>query len=267
MIVVPKFYVSDRESVVIKENSPPPWHSLGTGSPSTWWYGPDNTDFFYHISNSGDSYTIFVQYGQDKPAWASARFFVYSIVLKSEQKDDNNNLTINFDFLPLYFKGMKKPGAGGNVRVVHTLSYRDSELDRYEGDTADTFTLDLQDKKRTNESVTIAPKGYTTATGLAWRTRYPDGQYENRELVFGLSLENPLEEFVPEPEPELYVPMSLRKSGLWKSLNKNNGEIYIRRSGVFNKLPHEDLETSRKANTGHSRGRKGGVWIQLPPMD
>jgi len=66
--------------------------------------------------------------------------------------------------------------------------------------------------------------------------------------------------------PPLYIPMSLRNSGLWKSLDLNRGFIRRRVGGIWVDFGVEQRSTVMQANKGHNRIRQGGSWLQLPPM-
>lgn len=66
----------------------------------------------------------------------------------------------------------------------------------------------------------------------------------------------PIDQIIPE-----YTPMSIRKSGVQKSLDKG-GIIRIRKNGSWVTVAKLSVGNSGKPNVGTSRIRKSGTWLQ-----
>jgi hypothetical protein len=58
-----------------------------------------------------------------------------------------------------------------------------------------------------------------------------------------------------------YVPMAMRKSGTWQSLDPA-GKINIRKSGSWQDISQENFGTVGQEGTGNNHIRKSGKWLQ-----
>ena len=219
---------------------------------SNWWYDNEH-DFFYSLhENIG-----FIQYGTNRSDFASARFCFENVTWTNEKLDSDGNITADVSIEVKFFGGQKTTMSQAGYPVTNSLVFNGQTIATHTGNTIDSFALQCE-PHTFKVTVKIPPQQYAQNMKLVYKSVYPQGQIANAELQIGFSLYN--------PTPPVYVPMAIRKSNSWKSLNANHGFIHIRKSNAWVDKSKENTGTQRHENTGHNRIRKAGKWLQLPKM-
>lgn len=59
-----------------------------------------------------------------------------------------------------------------------------------------------------------------------------------------------------------YKPMAIRKSGTFRSLNRDSGFLMIRKSGSWNDISEMEIDDVGNTGTGAHRIRQSGQWVQ-----
>lgn len=219
---------------------------------NTWWADNDH-DFIYSLSGN----TGFIQYGTNRSDFASARFSFEKVTWTNEKLDSDGNVTADVTVEVKFLGGQKTTMSQAGFAVTNSLLFNGQTIASHTGNTIDSYALQCS-PQQFNVTVKIPPQQYAQNMKLVYKSVYPNGEIANAELQIGFSLYNPM--------PPVYVPMAIRKSGAWKSLNANHGFIKIRKSGAWIDKSKENTETQRHENTGHNRIRKSQKWLQLPKM-
>lgn len=68
--------------------------------------------------------------------------------------------------------------------------------------------------------------------------------------------------FTREQIIRTFKPWAIRKSNIWKTLNRPSGYTKIRKSNNWQKVKEDEIKKIGQANQGHNRIRKNGVFIQ-----
>lgn len=244
---------------VKQETGVPAWYSdnFATFSSnikdvSKWWWD-DSHDFIYSLN--GD--IGFIQYGTNRSDFASTRFCFEKITWANEKLDSDGNVTADVTVEFKYFGGQKTTMSQAGYPVTNSLVFNGQTIASHSGNTIDSYAIQCN-PQIFHVTVKIPPQQYAQNMKLVYKSVYPQGQIADAELQIGFTLYN--------PTPPVYVPMAIRKSGAWKSLNANNGFIHIRKSNAWVDKSKENTGTQRHENTGHNRIRKAGKWLQLPKM-
>lgn len=238
----------------------PGWYSEDFGefsskiqNVSNWWYDSDENDFIYSIvGNLG-----FIQYGTNRSDFASCRFTFEKVTWTNEQVDDENNITADVTIEVKFLGGQKTTMSQAGYPVINSLEFNGQTIASRTGNTIDSYSIQCN-PQTFNVRVKVPPQQYAENMNLTYKSVYPQHQIVDATLQIGFSLYNPL--------PPTYIPMAIRKSGGWKSLNANHGFIKIRKSNTWVDKSKENLNTQRHENTGHNRIRKSSKWLQLPKM-
>ena len=217
------------------------------------WWVDDSHDFIYSLN--GD--IGFIQYGTNRSDFASTRFCFEKVTWTNERLDSDGNVTADVTIEVKYLGGQKTTMSQAGYPVTNSLEFNGQTIASHTGNTIDSYAIQCN-PQTFHVTVTIPPQEYAQNMTLAYKSVYPQHQIADAELKIGFSLYN--------PTPPVYVPMSIRKSNAWKSLNANHGFIRIRKSGSWTDKSKENTGTQRHENTGHNRIRKSGKWLQLPKM-
>lgn len=217
-----------------------------------WWQDYDH-DFLYSLSGN----TGFIQYGTNRSDFASTRFSFEKVTWENEKLDEDGNVTADVTIEVKFFGGQKTTMSQAGYSVTNSLLFNGQTIASHTGNTIDSYALQCN-PQTFNVTVKIPPQQYAQNMKLIYKSVYPNGEIANAELQIGFSLYN--------PTPPVYIPMAIRKSGAWKSLNANHGFIKIRKSGSWADKSKENTGTQRQENKGHNRIRKSGKWLQLPKM-
>lgn len=219
---------------------------------SKWWWD-DSHDFIYSLN--GD--IGFIQYGTNRSDFASSRFCFEKVTWANEKLDSDGNVTADVTVEIKYFGGQKTTMSQAGYPVTNSLVFNGQTIASHSGNTIDSYAIQCN-PQIFHVTVKIPPQQYAQNMKLVYKSVYPQGQIADAELQIGFTLYN--------PTPPVYVPMAIRKSGAWKSLNANHGFIHIRKSNAWVDKSKENTGTQRHENTGHNRIRKAGKWLQLPKM-
>lgn len=219
---------------------------------SKWWWD-DSHDFIYSLN--GD--IGFIQYGTNRSDFASTRFCFEKVTWANEKLDSDGNVTADVTVEIKYFGGQKTTMSQAGYPVTNSLVFNGQTIASHSGNTIDSYAIQCN-PQIFHVTVKIPPQQYAQNMKLVYKSVYPQGQIADAELQIGFTLYN--------PTPPVYVPMAIRKSGAWKSLNANHGFIHIRKSNAWVDKSKENTGTQRHENTGHNRIRKAGKWLQLPKM-
>lgn len=236
--------------------SPPGWADNDVNTKSKWYYSSqENAFFLYHIENNKKFY---IQVGMNRSDFASVRFVTETYDILNEHLNEDGSVEADIKITLSPFSGRRTDYAGGGVAVKMTMSFGDTVIGGYTGNTANPVDVGVNPNPITVH-VKLGPQETAENTQLKFNYVYPNGEYQNSTLTLGGAIYN--------PTPPNYVPMAIRKSNNWKSLNKNHGFIQIRQEGTWQDKSKEDKNTERQANHGHNRIRRSGAWLQLPPME
>lgn len=230
-------------------NSIPPYYP--NFSIENWYNG--NESFFYNVVNNED---VFIQFGKDAQGWASARFYSETVEITNEEELENGTIIANIRVTPKYFKGFPNSVGSTGVRVEHDVFIGNDLIYSFRGNTRDS--IDFGEKPSKSMEVSITPQQTNSEGAFRIKVRYPDGEFTDGEMIVGIGLFN--------PNPLTYVPMAIRKSGVWKDFDRNNGKIKKRVNNIWRDFSEENLNTSKQVNKGKNRIRKSSNWKQLPPM-
>lgn len=205
-----------------------------------------SNDQDYGIAEVGN--TIYIQYGQRTSKWASNRFWAYDIELSDETLNEDNSISVNAKITPKFWKSINvTPGAG--VSVNYDISIAGKSVWTYSGNTQDIIS------KSSTEPYTIVlkvnPKSYTSDTAVKISVNYPNGEYGDNYIYVGLFLYNDKE------KDTSFKPWTIRKSGVFKTLNNSKGHFYIR-------VPTwKDISKNKTKGKeeGNNRIRKNSKWL------
>lgn len=239
----------------IEMPSPPGWADNDVNTKSKWYYSSqENAFFLYHLENNKKFY---IQIGMNRSDFASARFITETYDILNEHLNEDGSVSADIKITLSPFSGRLTNYAGGGVLVKMTMSFGDTVIGVYTGNTANPVDVRVNPNPITVH-VKLAPQERAENTQLKFHYEYPNGNYTNSTMTLGGTIYN--------PTPPNYVPMAIRKSNNWKSLNKNHGFIQIRKGGTWQDKSKENKKTERQANHGHNRIRRSSSWLQLPPM-
>lgn len=235
-------------------SSVPAWSSGGVDNKSNWWLTQGSSDFFlYHVQGL----TYYTQIGMNRSDFASARFLTETYEILDEHLNDDGSVSANIKITLSPFRGRQTDYAGSGVRVHTQLFFGSEKIGDFQGMTNQPSDINASPNPITIP-ITLGPQETAENTKLKITYTYPNGEYQNSTMTIGGVVYN--------PTPPNYKPMSIRKSGSYKSLNKNNGFIRIRKSGSYVDKATESKATQLQVNKGHNRIRRSGSWLQLPPM-
>lgn len=178
-------------------------------------------------------------------------------------EEDPNTGAVSFDYYGLKFIRFSQTGTGNTgyaqgLNLYASLGNDNNPILVYQLNTDLGATFDTGELKATGA---LEPEHYEIEAGqhVPFKDLYIArllniGAVSNDEWKFYIS-------GATNTKPPLYTPMSLRKSGVQKTLN-NGGEISIRKSGKWQTVPKENFSGIGIANSGHNRIRKNNKWLQ-----
>lgn len=235
--------------------NPPGWADNDVNTKSKWYYSSqDNAFFLYHLENNNKFY---VQVGMNRSDFASARFVTETYDILNEHLNEDGSVSADIKITLSPFSGRRTDYAGSGASVKMTMYLGTTVIGSFTGNSANPVDIGASPNPITVH-VTVGPQETADNTQLKIHYEYPNGEYQNSTITLGGVIYN--------PTPPNYVPMAIRKSNNWKSLNKNHGFIQIRKGGTWQDKSKENNNTKRQANHGHNRIRRSGAWLQLPPM-
>ena len=241
-----KFTASTDAKIKKQADGIPSWYPNHVGDKNYWWGdGTTTTDYFYSI-NGND---MFIQYGQNTSIWAGCRHMVQSVRITKQKENDDGSVYVEGEVVPILYSNHRTDYAMGGVRVITNIYVQEKIIWTKEGNTTDEFQKDSNIV--IPFSTTVAPSKYYTGTALKIVTKYPNHEFSDSTIITGLSLYN--------PAPPTYKPMAIRKSNVFKTLNRASGFIRIRKSNNWKDISEETLPEG-EPNKGKNRIRKSGAW-------
>ena len=250
----PSFKGSSGYAAIAMPN-PPGWADNDVNTKSKWYYSSqDNAFFLYYLENNRKFY---IQVGMNRYDFAGARFVTETYDILNEHLNEDGSVAADIRITLSPFSGRTTDFAKGGASVMITMSFGNTVIGSFSGNTARPVGINPSPNPITVH-VNLGPQETAENTQLKLKYVYPNGEYTNSTITLGGVIYN--------PTPPNYVPMAIRKSNNWKSLNINNGFIHIRKGGNWQDKSQENKNTERQANHGHNRIRRGGSWLQLPPM-
>lgn len=219
------------------------------------WYN-DNVSYYYYNILKGETNEIYTQYGANRSGWASVRFMNQSLKIINEEFKEDSSIDVTVEVGLNFLKGRIAPVSIAGWKVETEVYIGDELQYEFKGNTRSNYDYGKREKVliKTN----VKPEENSRAVSVQIFSHYPNGEVPDNNIKFGFGLYN--------PNPPHYIPMSLRKSNTWKSLDKEKGFIKTRLKGKWSDRGGEDYNTIKAANKGHNRIRQGGKWVQLPPM-
>lgn len=248
----------------------PKWYG-SIDNKNSWYnaHGESDYPYYYTYEKNNDSYTVYIQYGENYNGWATTRFYIYELDVKRDSIDQSTKVQV-FDVKATlkYVASRRTNFFTRGVPVNHTYKINGSVVFQTGGDTGRVY------EQSPNNSLSFKAnvKGgeFFKGTMLEMIVNYPTHIYKDSNVMFGFGIQSTLPSSesggdLPPEEEKVYIPFALRQ-GSWKSLNTYHGFIKIRHSGWVDKSI-EKLKTQRKPNTGHNRVRVSSTWIQAPKMN
>lgn len=251
---------------------PVPWYPNPTALNLSYDGNTTGSTFgWYATVKSGTKTDFYFQYGQNANPWATAKVLHYSIDLTNQVTHADGSITTTVKFVCQAMKSVRTQHAGSvGYPVVITGTLDGKTIWSHTGNTLDEFTAQPSTATWTR-SITIAPQKDSEVAMTTLRWHYPSGPYTENTFKIGLTVHNsnkvpttPPVVKPPDPTPtpvQNYIPMAIRKGGIWKSLNDNNGMIQIRKSGTWHDISKEDYPAGEQ-NKGHNQIRKSGKWLK-----
>lgn len=225
---------------------------FGTGEPpwlndlsQAWSFSSNDTDYGY--SKNGN--TAYIQYGQETSIWASNRFWAQSVEVLEQRTNADNSITATVKVQALFWKSRRVTNNAG-YPVEYTISVNGSTIWTYSGQTTDTISKDNSTAQ--TFSVTVPAEERSSASALHIEVRYPQGQYDNNSFYVGLFLYN--------TNKKSFKPWAIRKSGIFKTLNRPSGIFQQRKNGWQDVSAQPANAVGKPVNAPH-RVRKSGQWL------
>ena len=235
-----------------------PWIAGGYAKTS-WWYNGDpvNTNWFYSLNESVPDITgtAYIQYGQNIPPWASARFFTQAMHINSQTVNPDGSITANITTQLTSWAGrITDYAAAVGYAVQYTVSLNNVVVATFNGSTIDEFTYGAFPAQTFN--VNVPPTtGTTSVTSMHIHVHYPNGEYPDQDDYVGFSLYN--------PNPPTYIPGSIWDGTKWKSLNSSpQGTLKIWNGTSWEDHSQHQLADIGVANKGFARIWNGSAWVQ-----
>lgn len=222
-------------------------------STSNWAPVADVNHSNYWINDATEQF--FMQFGGNGNGWASARFISYRLALSGQTENSDGSIDLTWTATLGHFKGHPGDGQPGGKHSVYDIKLNGRTEWHREGDSGDSFDIAPNTPTVTGTAHIEAGADYNGAI-LLFHTEVEG--FSPDEFSVGFKIHN--------PNPPTYVPMAIRKSGTYQSLNTHHGFIRLRAGGSWHNRGEENLTTSKHQDTGHNRIRRSGHYLQLPPM-
>lgn len=256
MSLIKRFYSSGTENTNKGSNVPP---YIPTYNNSLWYSGSGS--YFYNIVETNGTNDVYIQYGENKAPWVTAKFYNYEIKIIETEDLENNEIRAKIEVTAKSFLSRKSVYQSGGVQVQHEIFVDNVLKYSYSGLTTDEFTY--TDPTTTEIiDVIIPPQTGSTKGALNVRATYPNKEFPNANIYIGIELFN--NKAIP---PQTYIPMAIRKSNTWLSLDDHDGHIRKRVSNNWLDYSEEEYNTELQENKGHNRIRRTLKWLQLPKME
>lgn len=248
-----------------KGNTTPAWFTsnldASTRVKSNWYRdttpSPNTPDIF--VNNRQSDLTTMFQYGQDIPAYATAKFFNWRYQITNEKVATNGTVTatVTIHVGPTYSRHAQPQGAG--LPVIESMTVGGTQVFSFTGRTIDEFGKGSSPATVT-KNVTIPAQSVASGLDVVFKVHYTDNSHPDVNLTLGTQLYN--------PSIATYRPMLLMDGGRWQLLNdyKNPGKyIKLYSGGAWLNTGDDQLNKQDALNSGskHTYYSPQG-WRQMP---
>lgn len=241
-----------------------PVEDFGTGiAPWTeayanaWQFSNSNTDYGYMVNGN----TTYIQYGHNDPSiWASMRFWGETVDILEETTNADKSITAKIRVKALFWWS-KRVSSKDGYRVDYDIRINNVSVWTFSGYTTDEVIKN--DESSQEFTVTIPAGENSSASALNINVTYPNGEYSNNSFYIGMFLYNTNETNgggSSEEEEKNIKPWAIRKSGIFKTLNRPSG-IFQQRKGSWNDISEQPANAVGQAVSTHHSVRKSGQWI------
>lgn len=227
--------------------------NFGTGVPAwteayanAWQFSNADTDYGYMTNGN----TTYIQYGHRDPSiWASMRFWGQSVEVIEERTNPDNSITAKIRVKALFWWS-KRVSSNGGYRVDYDIKVNGRTVWSFSGYTTDEVIKN--DEAVQEFTVTVQPEERSSASALNINVTYPNGEFDNNNFFVGIFLYNNFKKDIK--------PWAIRKSGIFKTLNRQSGFFKQRKSG-WQDVSRQPTNTVGKAVGAPHRIRKSGQWL------
>lgn len=237
-----KFSTSTSANVENFGTGVPPW----TEAYANAWRFSGDTDYGYMTNGN----TTYIQYGQNDPSvWASMRFWGESVEILEETTNVDNSITAKIRVKALFWWS-KRVSSNAGYRVDYDIRVNGQSIWTFSGYTTDEV---IKNNESSQEfTVTIPAEENSSASALNINVSYPNGEYTNNSFYVGLFLYN--------TNKKSFKPWAIRKSGIFKTLNRPSGIFQQRKSG-WQDVSAQPANAVGKPVSATHRVRKSGEWL------
>lgn len=227
--------------------------NFGTGVPgwteaysNAWHFSNADTDYGYMTNGN----TTYIQYGHNDPSvWASMRFWGESVEVIEERTNPDNSITAKIRVKALFWWS-KRVSSNAGYRVNYDIKVNGKTVWSFSGYTTDEV---IKNDEVTQEfTVTVLPEERSSASALNINVTYPNGEFENNNFYVGIFLYNNFKKAVK--------PWAIRKSGIFKTLNRQSGFFKQRKDGWKDVSGQPTTAVGKSVSAPH-RIRKSGQWL------
>mgnify|MGYP000002615893 FL=1 len=213
---------------------------------NAWQFSSADTDYGYMTNGN----TTYIQYGQNDPSvWASMRFWGESVEILEETTNADNSITAKIRVKALFWWS-KRVSSNAGYRVDYDIKVNGQTIWTFSGYTTDEVIKN--DESSQEFTVTIPAESSSSASALNISVSYPNGEYSNNSFYVGMFLFNPNKKSIK--------PWAIRKSGIFKTLNRPSG-IFQQRKGSWQDVSEQPANAVGQAVSAPHSVRKSGQWI------
>lgn len=220
----------------------PPW--LGDLN-NSWSFSSDSINYGHSTVDK----TVYVQYGQKTPTWASNRFWAQSLVIKEMKKNDDGSITSTVSVTAHFWKSIRITSNAG-YPVTYSITIDGKQIWSYSGSTIDS--INMGSVPPIDITTTLKPGEHTNRTAFHISVNYPGGHYAPNSFYIGLYLHN--EDGAGDEPPE--------KITEWK----NKGKDLLPPVKDSEWHPYKDLEPKYKyigeTISGDTKTHNYLLWIK-----
>lgn len=227
--------------------------NFGTGVPAwteayanAWHFSNSDTDYGYMTNGN----TTYIQYGHNDPSvWASMRFWGESVEVIEERTNPDNSITAKVRVKALFWWS-KRVSSNAGYRVNYDIKVNGKTVWSFSGYTTDEV---IKNNEAVQEfTVTVAPEERSSASALNVAVSYPNGEFPDNNFFVGVFLYNNFKKAIK--------PWAIRKSGIFKTLNRQSGFFKQRKDGWKDVSGQPTTAVGKSVSAPH-RIRKSGQWL------
>lgn len=227
--------------------------NFGTGVPgwteayaNAWHFSKADTDYGYMTNGN----TTYIQYGHNDPSvWASMRFWGQSVEVLEERTNPDNSITAKIRVKALFWWS-KRVSSNSGYRVDYDIKVNGQTVWSFSGYTTDEI---IKNNEVAQEfTLTVAPEERSSASALNVAVSYPNGEFPDNNFYVGVFLYNNFKKAIK--------PWAIRKSGTFKTLNRQSGFFKQRKDGWKDVSGQPTTAVGKSVSAPH-RIRKSGQWL------